>query len=369
LGDYLPVLVHISDILPSGYFTGEPLERLIKAVSYQASKVSMTRLSELLQQAFVSGKVLLLLDGLDEAPPDLHTEVVTFLAHLIEQFPGIRLVVAASPNNITGLTTLGLLPVALASWDEPTCQRFIHLWGDLWLRFIEPSQESGTKPVDRYLIDAWLEGSSSLLSPLEITLKTWSAYAGDALGAGPLEAIQAYLNRITADLNGTRTELESLAFHLISTLSLTLPDKVEQPSNDERPSLVDSSQDSEPDSIESIDLSKVDQDIRKALGNKISGLVEAGLLLLRSNNRLAFPQPVISGALAAAGFVNQPDGQTIFNQPDWCGKETLLAALAAKPELSPQFNELVNQKNPPSNFPPGALVASGSAGVLWRTSA
>jgi len=48
-------------------------------------------------------------------------------------------------------------------------------------------------------------------------------------GAGPLEAIQAYLNRLTADLSGVRTELESLAFHLTSTLADTLPDKVSNP--------------------------------------------------------------------------------------------------------------------------------------------
>ena len=370
LGDYLPVLVHISDILPSGRFTGDPLERLIKAVSYQASKASMTRLSELLQQAFVSSKVLLLLDGLDETPPDMYIEGVTFLAKLIDQFPGIRLVVAASLNNISGLTALGLLPVALASWDEPTCQRFIHLWGDQWLRFIVPSQEPGTKPVDQHLIDAWLGGSSSLLSPLELTLKTWSAYAGDALGAGPLEATQAYLHRIIPDQTDVLTNLASLAFHLTSTLRITLPDKVEQQPNGEKSSQADPSDDSETDSFENSVFLKVDQDIRKALSSKIAELVEAGLLVLRSNNRVAFPQPVISGALAAEGYMNRPDDQVIYNQPEWTGKDTLLAALAAKSELTPLFNVLVKPDKDPrfhQTLHLARWLRVAPTGLHWRT--
>ena len=370
LGNYLPILVHISEILPSGYYTGDPLEKLIKAVSFQASKANMTRLTELLQPAFVSGTVLLLLDGMDEAPPDLYSEGVSFLANLIEQYPGIRLVVAVLPNNISGLTGLGLMPVALARWDAPTCQYFIHQWGNRWKQFIFPSQESGTKPVNQHLMDSWLKGSINLQSPLEITLKTWSAYAGDALGAGPLEAIQAYLNRLTADLSGVRTELESLAFHLTSTLRITLPDKVEQPPDGDKYSKPDNSLESERDLVESTNIPRVDQVIRRSLGSHIPALVDAGLLVWRGHNRLAFTQPVISGALAAGGFMSSSDEQLILNQPEWTGKTTLLAILAAKSELAPVFNNLVKPDLDPrfhQTLEHARRLRVAPLGLPWRT--
>ena len=227
LGDYIPVLVHVSDLLPQGQFTGDPLDALTQTVSSQASKNNLTRLTELLQQALSAGRVLLLLDGLDESPPALHTEGIAYLRTLIEQFPGTRLVVAASPNNISGLTSLGLMPVAISGWDKPTRQRFIHQWGDRWQKLVVPAQDPSITPIDQHLMDAWLGGASDLLSPLELTLKVWSAYAGDALGAGPREAIKSYLDRITAGMTEARGVLESFAFYLISNLRIDLPEKEE----------------------------------------------------------------------------------------------------------------------------------------------
>jgi HEAT repeat protein len=370
LGNFLPVLVHLSDLLPRGNFTGDPLEKIINAVSYQASKANFARLSELLQQAFSSRKVLFLLDGLDEAPPELHREGVNFLVKLLDQFSGIRLIVAASPNNISGLPELGLIPVALASWDEPTCQRFISLWGSRWQQFIVPSQEPGTKPIDQYLMDAWLGGSNSLLSPLELTLKVWSAYAGDAFGAGSQEAIQAYLNRITAEQPGARVGLETLALHLTFTQRISLPARIEQSAEVEKLSTVDSSLDTEPDANEISDYLKVDQELRKALGNQIPVLVEAGLLVWRCNNRLAFTQPIISGALAAAGYMRQPDDRLLLNQPEWTGKETLLSFLAARSEHSLLFNAQIKQEVDPRLHQTLQLARSlgvAPAGLPWRT--
>ena len=45
--------------------------------------------------------------------------------------------------------------------------------------------------------------------------------------------------------------------------------------------------------------------------------------------------------------MRQPDDQLILNQPEWTGKETLLAVLAAKSELSPLFDALVKPEVDP----------------------
>lgn len=340
LGDYIPVLVHVSDLLPQGQFTGNPLDTLTQAVSSQASKNNLTRLVELLQQALTAGRVLLLLDGLDECPPALHTEGIAYLKRLIEQFPGTRLVVAASPNNISGLTGLGLMPVAISGWDKPTCQLFIHLWGDRWQKLVVPAQDPSITPIDQHLMDAWLGGASDLLSPLELTLKVWSAYAGDALGAGSREAIKSYLDRITAGMSEARGVLESFAFHLISNLRIDLPEKEQLSTSAEKSSTPDSLAQAEPEFTGESSQTKGDQQFRRALVGSIPRLVEAGMLIMRSNNRLAFTQPVIAGALAAQAEHTPAEIEQILKQPEWAGKEALLANLVTGSQIDSLRNVL-----------------------------
>src|SRR5690606_14521817 len=64
--------------------------------------------------------------------------------------------------------------------------------------------------VDPLLLNSWLSAGNLNLSPLELTLKVWAAYAGDSLGPHVLDAISTHIRRI-APANTPLAALETLA--------------------------------------------------------------------------------------------------------------------------------------------------------------
>jgi hypothetical protein len=68
--------------------------------------------------------------------------------------------------------------------------------------------------VDPILLNVWLSADNANLSPFELTLKAWGAYAGDSLGPHVLESIATHIRRI-APANTPLAALETLAMQVI----------------------------------------------------------------------------------------------------------------------------------------------------------
>jgi hypothetical protein len=189
---------------------------LIAIISKYASTLTLPRLPSLLQSSLVDKRVILIIDGLDELPPDRLKQAVDFIANLNTDFPGNRIVAAASFECLDGLTGLGLFPVALAAWGDEYRVKLVEKWSQQWTHLVIPYYPPGsTLTVDTHFMNNWLQSKELPTSPFELTLKVWGAYAGDILGVDKPSLIESYLRRSTIGIEGARPALEQLALRMV----------------------------------------------------------------------------------------------------------------------------------------------------------
>ncbi len=336
LANYLPILVHAADIvIPTEEH--DLLYPLIEAISYYASTLSQSRLSSFLPLAFSGGRILLLLDGLDEVLPSQFQECVSYLESILQTYPGIRVVATATPEFFDGLVGLGFVPLAIASWHHEQRAAFIRQWGSLWTRFIEaPDLEGNSQPIEPTLINGWLINEINGLSPFELTLKTWSAYAGDGLGPSPLQAIEAFTRRMTLLVPNSRIILENLARQMLINQQTAITHKEAETLVKERePEALPVDTEAIP-TIESPDGQESDQTSGEpvSIPRSLPDLAEIGLMVPRAGQRFSFTHPLIAAYLGSS-----PEVAThLVSQPDWTGKTLALGFTATMDSLAPWFS-------------------------------
>jgi HEAT repeat protein len=337
----IPLLVHAADLTfpeeKSEEEAPEPdlLAPLVEALDVSTSKLGSTRLSRLLALAFPSGRILLLLDGLDELPPSQVQERVGYLEKILQAYPETRMVAAANPDYFDGLLGLGFVPLAIASWRSEQRAAFIRQWGRLWTRYIEkPDPENNSRPVDPTLINGWLFNEINGLSPFELTLKTWSAYAGDGLGPSPLQAIESHLRRMTAKNPNGRIILENLARQMLVNQQAAVTRKEAEalvkehepePAPEEALSTIESSDGSE---------SAVSVKGLVSLPRSFPELTESGLMVPRAAQHFGFAHPLFAAYLGSSPEISAQ----LASQPDWSGKTLALGFLATRDSLAPWFS-------------------------------
>ena len=357
----VPYFYHVADLQLPFDTSKDPATLLINAVSEHAPIFDLRRLPGFIQQTLKNGQALILIDGFDELDPSGQSHVVDWFKALIQAYPKIRIVTTGCVNQLNGLIKLGFNPLALIAWDNAKVSRFIEQWGELWSRSaaLETWAQTGTEQVDPVLLNTWLIGDNSGLTPLELTLKVWGAYAGDSLGSRVLDAIATHVRRLAP--SGTPVAaLELLAMQAVLTL---------QPVFDPRQARVwvkqyDIVEDKAIESAESIDESEIEEDpalsdSQKARSKKskateagpthglLSKMVESGLLVSHSNNKMRFLHPVLNGYLAGQAIGDHDADTTLLALPDWDGKTVSLHYLAARGDASAVADILLKESNLP----------------------
>lgn len=334
---HVPFLLHVMDLeLPAAEGVA-PLETLVAALQPHVEKKTTARLPALTAAAFEQGRALLLLDGLDELHPERVEETVDFLEDLLDVYPRTRAVVV-SGNTFDGLTRrLGFAPVALASWDYEQRAEFVQRWGTLWTRFVAQPVEADDQAIDPALINAWLISESPLLSPLELCLKTWAAYAGDALGADVSDALEAFVRRLTVTLPKSREAVQNLAVQMLQSRQPVVA----------RAQAVRWVQDFDPAAFQTVDEAATEEETFASLdgspengdahpsqpGSKeitaprvLPGLLASGLLVRHPGERLTLIHGVITGYLAGQSLDGSQTPE-ILRQSDWVLKQVSLRFL------------------------------------------
>ncbi len=337
LANFIPILVHAADLIFSDEETPEPdlLAPLVEALDVYTSTLGSSRLGRLLPLAFSSGRILMLLDGLDELPPSQSQEKIEYLEKILQTYPETRVVAAANPDYFDGLLGLGFVPLAIASWRSEQRAAFIRQWGNLWAHYIDkPDPENTIPPVDPTLINGWLINEISGLSPFELTLKTWSAYAGDGLGPSPLQAIEAHLRRMTAENPNRRIILENLARQMLANQQAAVTRKEAEALVKEREpeaAPVEAFSTIEfTDGPESAPISRGSVAIPRSLPE----LTETGLMVPRAGQHYGFAHPLFAAYLGSSPEI----AAQLTSQPDWSGKMLALGFLATRDSLAPWFS-------------------------------
>ena len=117
LRNYLPIYLHANELIFPQDMVQSELTPIIDALTARPSSIRESRLLDVINKSFGSGRIVLLLDGLDEIPANLLQDITEYLEGLLEIYPNIRIVAAASPAYVDGLVALGLMTIPMAAWN------------------------------------------------------------------------------------------------------------------------------------------------------------------------------------------------------------------------------------------------------------
>jgi energy-coupling factor transporter ATP-binding protein EcfA2 len=294
--ELLPVFVHAADFPEANRIEKDTLRALITAAQQQASSGLASRLSGYLSPIIRSGRALILLDGLDELPPEEAAPIAAWLVSFLDSYPGNRVVAAGPPQNVSGIVQAGLVPVTISPWSEYDVNIFLTQWGQSWQHNIIPNlPKKRIGDLDPALITGWLSGISRGSTPLEITLILWASYTGDVRGAKVTDSMRAYMARVLS------------------------PDE-HQPAEATALSWITERQGAVPESA-----------LRR--GTPVGDFVDAGILIRRTRKRVSFAQPAV-GAYLAARALTEAGIPEIVLQPGWVPAETTLGFFAGMGDLT-----------------------------------
>jgi HEAT repeat protein len=382
----IPYLYHVADLQFPFDSSKDPISNIINAASENAPIFDLRRLPAFIQQTFKNGQALLLIDGFDELDPAGQHHVVEWFKALLQTHPRIRIVTTGCVDQLTGLISLGFNPLALIAWDAPRSLRFIQQWGELWSRMVAIESWSETSPeqVDPILLNTWLTNDNTGLTPFELTLKAWGAYAGDSLGPRVLDAIATHVRRVAP--SGTPVAaLELLAMQVVLT---------SQPIFDPRQARgwvkqYDIVEDKPIESAETITKTEAGEEVPLTDSQKIrikksrageavpthgllSKMVESGLLVSHSNSKMRFLHPVLNGYLAGQAIGDNDADTTLLALPDWDGKTLSLRYLAARGDASAVADILLKESELPlhnSVFAVARWLRDAPRETAWRSKA
>ncbi|MDH5506799.1 MAG: NACHT domain-containing protein, partial [Anaerolineae bacterium] len=361
LGDLVPVLVHAADIvLPAK--ENKLTDVFYGAMNEKVSTLVEAKLSSFLNAIFEQELALLIVDGMDEMTQEGQTPIMEFLAEVAEKYPKNRMIVAASMENLPDHEGLGLTAIGLAGWTLRESSKFLSKWGELWDEFVVEESWARNLPegIDRILLNGWLAKDIGASNPLDLTLKVWAAYAGDTLGASSEDNLEAFVRRMTGDVENSRLAIEQLAAQMVATLSPVLPRNqagkfVAQFEDPEAPSDLD------PEYIKSLeqmdDIEEGEEEEleveKKKRGKGFSArkvrrmlpeMVKSNILTYRTSAKIGFMHPVICGYLAGCGLAEKGNPLEILSQPNWEGKNNALKYMVPKRDMTPVANTLLERQ-------------------------
>lgn len=330
LAERVPLLVQVADLHLLNRNPENLLGPLTDAISGHVSTMVLPALARYIKATFENQRALLLLDGLDELPPESAALVLAYLDEILSQYPATRCVLSGH-GNYSGLARHGFAVLAVASWDNDQRRAFLGNWGEIWSKYIAGSGPDVVQPM---MIAGWVQTNTNNFSPLELTLKAWAAYAGDALGPAAQDGIEAHIRRMLASQPGSRAALETLAMQMVLTRTPVI-------NRNEADNLVKSFEPSTPLPVEGQEPAetpdtKKGQDKTKtaspAIGTMLSRLLQSGLLTSWSGNRVSFSHPLLAAYLAAKGALRSEAVSQLSADSPWSGREaTLRFAASADP--------------------------------------
>jgi len=383
--DAVPFLYHVADLQLPYDSAKDPLNVIINAASERAPMFDLGRLPQFIQLTFKNGNALVLIDGFDELDPQGQTQLVEWFKALIQTHPNNKIVTTACANQLNGLTDLGFQPLAIMPWDARKTTQFIQTWSGLWSQTIalEASTQTGVDYVDSLLLNNWIGFDNTPLTPFELTLKLWGAYAGDSLGPRVLDAIATHVRRL-APAGTPVAALEMLAMQVILHLQPVFDSGNARAWVKQFDVVDDKSSGSEESSDHTITSEKIaltDSQrikLKKSKAGEVPStgllgkLVESGLLVSHANNKIRFLHPVLNGYLAGQAIGDNEADVTLAAQPDWDGKSLALHYLAARSDASAVADYMLKESTLPLHaflFTVARWLKDAPKQAAWRAKA
>ena len=356
----IPFLHHVADLRLPHDGSKDPVNIVIEAASEHAPVFDLARLPGFIQTSFKNGQALLIVDGYDELDPQSQKQVVDWFRALLQAYPKTHLVTTGKIDQLDGLIGLGFNPLAVIGWDPRAASRFIQQWGAAWTQTVakETWAQTGSGQVDPVLLDAWLAMGNHGLTPFELTLKVWGAYAGDSLGPRVLDSIATHVRRLAP--SGIQVAaLELLAMQVVLTSQPIFDprkarewvkqyDIIDDKPIESAETITKTPEEAVPlTESQKIRIKKSKADVAVPTSGLLGRLANSGLLLLYTNNKMRFLHPVFCGYLAGQAIGDNDSSLALMAIPEWDGKTLALHYLAARGDASAVADYLVKQSDLP----------------------
>ncbi|HKJ38596.1 MAG TPA: HEAT repeat domain-containing protein, partial [Anaerolineales bacterium] len=373
--DAVPFYYHIADLRLPFDASKDPLTVLINAVGERAPVFDLRKIPEFIKQSFNNGTALLLIDGFDEVDPKTQLDVIEWFTAISDAHPRARIVTTGTANQLNGLIGLGFHPLALMAWGERRISGFINKWGNAWNQTFSDTSDSGSSTIDSTILNQWLDVNNTGLTPFELTLKVWGAYAGDSLGARVLDFIATHLRRLAP--SGTPVAaLELLAMQVVLTSQPIFDPRnarswVKQYDivEDEKIGTEELNEPADVTDSQKIRIKKSQAGTAKASYGLLSKMVESGLLVSHPNEKMRFTHPIFNGYLAGQAVGDNDSDTTLLAQPEWDGKSLALRYLAARGDASAVADILLKESDLPlhsSTFKVARWLRDAPKDAKWR---
>jgi len=222
----VPILVHLRDIdlaggadqdkasakRKSGVFkpvTLDPAEPLVRAAMRRIGSVAANIAPRVLYNHLNTGKCLVLIDGFDELNPAEWPEKLAWLSQFLADYGPNAVIVTGPVKGYDSLVNAGLTPLFMRPWADGDFERLIDRWAAAW------PQIGGTRrrPVDQpdSKLVKRVSTNNRGRNVLDITLKTWAAFAGSELESGRRAGYDFYVRNALSDVEKQRPIFSAIA--------------------------------------------------------------------------------------------------------------------------------------------------------------
>ena len=330
-GSIMPMAFHVLDIFPENMNISNPIENICLALSEILPSEQSQKLERYVNSLVKENRAIIILDGLDELPPDLHRNTTQWIAAFLKIFPTQQFVTTGSPTYMGELSSLGFQPLMLTAWSLDTRDNFYDKWRTAWMASIAPNPGNGS--IDDRIIMGWLINDKRRFTPLEWNLIVWSAFDGLILGESPASYLESLLDRIIPQSIPLKS-LAFLAMELIQSEKIALPYKNTasllakyRPSSSYESNLTSETENA-PIQFSGVKRKKKISSREKAM----SELLNSGLLVEHPGELIRIVNPLIAGYLAT--YLPDSTIGELAEESGWPVQETAFRFLAAREAAS-----------------------------------
>jgi HEAT repeat protein len=186
----IPLYLHLEDLPLEIEEIGQVSDPILPLLEAGRAKLKFLAGQALaaVQDEFIGGRGVILIDGLDEVPPERLGDVFDWITALAELYDN-KLVVAGGPTGFAPLLDHDFAPVFVRPWMEEQSTKLATSWAEAWPEIME--SEANSEAVTQAPL------MTSGLSALDVTLKTWGMLAGDVVAEERMTWYDGYINRVT----------------------------------------------------------------------------------------------------------------------------------------------------------------------------
>ena len=196
---YLPLFLKYSEFI---HIEESPLACLVKYLLPNVKGLSRDSLEKIITHASTQGRLVVLVDGLDEFDrPNLET-AVQWLHALQVELPESKIITTCNTYFTSGLESFGFNIFSLSAWGTEKRKTYLQRWQKAWaetLSGLPPEQIQQAKlRCERSAL--WLLQENKPFSPLELTLQVLLACSSATISPSSSHLYESYLTLVSGGL-------------------------------------------------------------------------------------------------------------------------------------------------------------------------